>query len=157
MPVLGIRCGMQLLNISQGGSLYYHIPQDLPHALPHVEASDPDHRPRWWSKSAGSLMDRVYGEGEIKVSHMHHIAVDEVAAGFAATARCPDSIVEAIEGAADDWFALGVPFHPEEDRGTKLDICVFEQFLAGVLRAHRGADGGVEPPLPLKLLYHFPP
>ena len=44
IPVLGIGCGMQLLNVSLGGSLFYHIPEDLPNALPHLDASDPDHR-----------------------------------------------------------------------------------------------------------------
>ena len=43
MPVLGIGCGMQLLNVSLGGSLFYHIPEDLPHALPHLDATDPNH------------------------------------------------------------------------------------------------------------------
>ena len=44
MPVFGIGCGMQLLNISQGGNLFLHIPEDLPRALPHLDATDPHHR-----------------------------------------------------------------------------------------------------------------
>jgi putative glutamine amidotransferase len=134
MPVLGIGCGMQLLNVSQGGSLFLHISEDLPQALPHLDPSDPNHshtlvvEPR-------SLMERVYGDGEIRVSSMHHMAVDDVAPGFAVTARCPDGVVEAIESTLADWFAIGVQFHPEEYRGTKLDIGVFERFLAGVARS----------------------
>jgi len=85
----------------------------------------------------GSLMERVYGESEIRVNSMHHMAVDAVAPGFAATARCPDGVVEAIESTMDDWFAMGVQFHPEEDRGTKLDICVFEQFMLGAVLNRR--------------------
>jgi putative glutamine amidotransferase len=134
MPVLGIGCGMQLLNVSLGGSLFYHIPEDLPHALPHLDATDPNHR-HALVVERGTLMDRVYGDSEIRVSSLHHMAVDEVAAGFAVTARCPDGVIEAIESSMDDWFAMGVQFHPEEDRGTKLDICVFEQLMLGVLRA----------------------
>jgi putative glutamine amidotransferase len=134
MPLLGIGCGMQLLNVSQGGSLFYHIPEDLPHALPHLDASDPNHRHALVVEK-GSLMDRVYGESEIRVSSLHHMAVDDVAPDFAVTARCPDGVVEAIESTLDDWPALGVQFHPEEDRGTKLDVCVFEQFLLGIGRA----------------------
>ena len=37
----------------------------------------------------------------------------------------------------DDWFAMGVQFHPEEDRGTKLDICMFEQFMLGIIRTRK--------------------
>ena len=36
-----------------------------------------------------------------------------------------------------DWVALGVQFHPEEDRGTKLDIGVFEQFMLGIIRTRK--------------------
>ena len=50
---------------------------------------------------------------------------------------CPDGVVEAIESTMDDWIALGVQFHPEEDRGTKLDIGVFEQFMLGIIRTRK--------------------
>jgi len=136
IPLLGIGCGMQLLNVSQGGNLFLHIPEDLPHALPHLDESDPHHR-HTLVVEKGSLMERVYGESEIRVNSMHHMAVDAVAPGFAATARCPDGVVEAIESTMDDWFAMGVQFHPEEDRGTKLDICVFEQFMLGAVLNRR--------------------
>ena len=135
-PVLGIGCGMQLLNVSQGGNLFLHVPEDLPGALPHLDSTDPDHRHALVVEK-GSLMDQVYGEGEIRVSSMHHMAVDEVAPGFAITARCPDGVIEAIESTMNDWFAFGVQFHPEEDRGTKLDIGVFEQFMLGIIRTRR--------------------
>jgi putative glutamine amidotransferase len=133
IPVLGIGGGMQLLNVSQGGNLLLHLPEELPKALPHVDASDPNHR-HALVVERGSLMEKIYGEGELRVSSMHHMAVDEVAAGFAVTARCPDGVVEAIESTTD-WFAIGVQFHPEQGRGTELDIGVFEQFMEGVRRS----------------------
>ncbi len=34
MPVFGIGCGMQLLNLSQGGNLFLHLPEDMPRACP---------------------------------------------------------------------------------------------------------------------------
>ena len=40
MPVLGIGCGMQLLNVSQGGNLFLHIAEDLPRALPHADVTE---------------------------------------------------------------------------------------------------------------------
>jgi putative glutamine amidotransferase len=126
---------MQLLNVTMGGNLLLHIPEDLPSALPHYDANDPNHRHALVVEK-GSLMERIYGEGEIRVSSMHHMAVDEVAAGFAVTARCPDGVIEAMESTMDDWFALGVQFHPEGDHGTKLDIGVFEQFLLGIVQTH---------------------
>lgn len=131
LPVFGIGCGMQLLNISQGGNLFLHLPEDMPRALPHCDATDPSHRHALEVKM-GTLMERVYGEGEIRVNSMHHMAIDDVAPGFAATARCPDGVVEAIESTMSDWFAIGTQFHPEADSASALDLRVFEEFVLGV-------------------------
>jgi putative glutamine amidotransferase len=131
MPVFGIGVGMQLLNVSQGGNLFLHIPEDMPRAIPHLDPIDRAHR-HAWEVEAGSLMERVYGEGEIRVNSMHHMAVDEVARGFSVTARCPDGIVEAIESTTDEWFALGTQFHPESASASALDLRIFEEFLVGV-------------------------
>lgn len=134
LPVLGIGCGMQLLNVSQGGNLFLHLPEDLPRALPHTDSSDPQHRHALEVKM-GSLMERVYGEGEIRVNSMHHMAIDDVAPGFIATACCPDGVVEAIESTMPDWFALGTQFHPEAESASALDLRVFEEFVLGVKSA----------------------
>jgi len=131
MPLFGIGAGMQLLNVSQGGNLSLHIPEDKPRAIPHSDPLDPAHR-HALEVVPGSLMERVYGEGEIRVNSMHHMAVDDIAPGFTVTARCPDGIVEAIESTMDDWFALGTQFHPEAGSASALDLRIFEEFLAGV-------------------------
>jgi putative glutamine amidotransferase len=137
MPVFGIGAGMQLLNVSQGGNLLLHIPEDLPHALPHKDPLDPDHR-HTLELVPGSIMDRVYGDGELRVNSMHHMAIDEVAPGFEVTARCPDGVVEAIESRMEDWFAFGTQFHPEASTASALDARIFEEFLTGVEQS-RGA------------------
>jgi putative glutamine amidotransferase len=134
IPVFGIGVGMQLLNVCQGGNLFLHIPEDAPRALPHADKTDPSHR-HALVVERGSLMDRVYGEGEIRVNSMHHMAIDDVAPGFAVTARCPDNIVEAIEYVRPGWFAFGTQFHPEADSATALDLGVFEQFIHGITGA----------------------
>jgi putative glutamine amidotransferase len=131
MPVFGIGVGMQLLNVTHGGNLFLHIPEDAPHALPHKDPQDKSHR-HGLHVEVGSLMERVYGDGEIRVNSMHHMAVDEVAEGFRVTARCPDGIVEAIESEMDDWFALGTQFHPEAVSASALDARIFEEFIEGV-------------------------
>jgi putative glutamine amidotransferase len=131
MPVFGIGTGMQLLNVSQGGNLFLHIPEDLAKAIPHMDSMDPSHRHALVVEQ-GSLMERVYGEGEIRVNSMHHMAIDEVAPGFSVTARCPDGVVEAIESVMDDWFAFGTQFHPESHSASALDLRIFEEFVAGI-------------------------
>ena len=58
MPVLGIGVGMQLLNVTQGGNLFLHLPEDLPNALPHKDPLDPGHR-HGLEVTPGSLMESV--------------------------------------------------------------------------------------------------
>ena len=77
-------------------------------------------------------MERVYGDGELRVNSMHHMAVDDVAPGFEVTARCPDGIIEAIECRIPGWFALGTQFHPEADTASALDMRIFEEFVDAV-------------------------
>lgn len=131
LPMFGIGCGMQLLNVSQGGNLFLHVPEDLPKALPHKDPLDAAHR-HGLEVVPGSLMERVYGDGEIRVNSMHHMAVDMVAPGFQVTARCPDGVIEAIESTREDWFALGTQFHPEAESASALDVRIFEEFLCGI-------------------------
>jgi putative glutamine amidotransferase len=131
MPFLGIGAGMQLLNVSRGGNLFLHIPEDLPNAIPHRDAQDPGHRHGLVVKP-GSVMERVYGEGEIRVSSRHHMAIDELADGFTATATCPDGVIEAIESDDPEWIAIGTQFHPENDASSALDARIFEEFIEAI-------------------------
>jgi putative glutamine amidotransferase len=129
-PVFGIGAGMQLINVTLGGNLLLHIPEDRPTALPHHDPLDPAHR-HTLELTPGSLMERVYGDGELRVNSMHHMALDAIAPGFEVTARCPDGIVEAIESRIPGWFALGTQFHPESDTASALDLRIFEEFIEG--------------------------
>ena len=134
MPVFGVGVGMQLLNVTLGGNLFLHLPEDMPRALPHCDPSDPNHR-HALEVEPGTLMERVYGEGEIRVNSLHHMAIDELGEGLAVTARCPDGVVEAVESTVEDWFALGTQFHPENQSASALDLRIFEEFVAGVVGA----------------------
>ena len=136
LPVYGVGAGMQLINVSQGGNLHLHIPEDLPNALPHKDPLDSAHR-HTLELASGSIMDRVYGDGELRVNSMHHMAIDDVAPGFAVTARCPDGVVEAIESIMLDWFAFGTQFHPEAQSASALDRRIFEEFIAGIAASKR--------------------
>lgn len=137
MPVLGIGAGMQLLNISQGGTLFLHLPEEMPSAIPHKDPQDPEHR-HGLTVVFGTLMERIYGDGEIRVNSMHHQAIDDVAAGFQVSARCPDGVIEAIESTQEDWWAIGTQFHPEAESASALDVRIFEEFLDGVREKSRG-------------------
>lgn len=131
MSVFGIGVGHQLLNLVHGGDLHYHIPVDVPGALPHFDPHDPLHRHSLIIES-DSIVGRVYGEGEIRVTSQHHMAIHRLADGFRCTARCQDGIIEAFESEMMDWFAMGTQFHPESRAASALDIRIFEAFVEGV-------------------------
>lgn len=133
LPFFGIGAGMQLLNVLHGGTLFLHIAEDIGCALPHYEPDDPYHR-HALVVEPDSLLDRVYGDNAILVNSMHHMAIDDVAEGFLATAMCPDSVIEAIESIRDDWFAFGTQFHPEAPSATVLDLRIFGEFIAGIIK-----------------------
>ncbi len=131
LPVLAIGAGMQLLNVTMGGSLFFHIPIDLPKAMPHFDRHSPIHR-HTLEVVSGMMMEKVYGDSEIRVCSRHHMAVNEVAPGFVVSATSPDGVIEAIESEMEDWFAIAVQFHPESANATALDLRIFEEFVESV-------------------------
>jgi putative glutamine amidotransferase len=133
LPLLGIGVGMQQLNVALGGTLYLHLPEDLPRALPHYDPSGGPHRHTILLEPR-TRMEEIYGAGEIRVNSAHHQAVRQVAPGFRAGALAPDGVIEAIEAADPNWFCVGVQWHPESDTSSALDMQLFECFLQACVR-----------------------
>lgn len=144
LPFYGVGVGLQLLNVSQGGNLFLHIPEDMPKSLPHKDPLDSAHR-HALEVTRGTIMERVYGEGEIRVNSMHHMAIDEVAPGFIVSAKCPDGVVEAIESIRPDWFAMGTQFHPEAESASALDLRIIEEFIWAITGEAPAIEGDEEP------------
>jgi putative glutamine amidotransferase len=134
LPVLAIGVGMQQLNLACGGSLYLHLPEEMPRALPH---SDPScHGPHRHAilLEPNTRLDEIYGGGEIRVNSAHHQAVRQVGAKLRVCALAPDGIIEAIEAVDPNWFCVGVQWHPESDTASALDMQLFECFIQACLR-----------------------
>jgi putative glutamine amidotransferase len=113
IPVLGICRGIQLINVAWGGTLV----QDLGMQRPGSE----DHRasmPKFSMTVHNLAIDRdsrlaaALGVDRIPANSMHHQAVDQLAPGFAVTARAEDGTVEAIEF-SESRFVMAVQCHPE--------------------------------------------
>jgi len=131
MSMMAIGVGLQLINVIKGGNLFYHLPIDMPSAIPHKDPHDPNHRHSLVVES-NSILGRVYGEGEIRVNSRHHMAIDRLADSFRVTARCQDGVIEGIESNSDDWLVVGCQFHPESSAASALDIRIFEEFIEGI-------------------------
>lgn len=132
LPVLAIGGGMQMLNVVCGGTLLQHIPEDVPKALHHRDPVEDTLR-HIIEIVPGTRCDQIYGPGEIRVNSQHHMAVDQLAKPFRVSATAPDGVVEAYESADDEWYCLGVQFHPENETASALDMQVFENFIEGCL------------------------
>ena len=110
VPVLGICRGPQVINVALGGTLHQHLPDVLGHSGHRVaDATFASHTAQI---AAGSRLNRLLGES-IQTRCYHHQAIDQVASGLVASARC-DGIIEGIESAGED-FVVGVQWHPEEN------------------------------------------
>jgi putative glutamine amidotransferase len=136
LPVLAIGAGMQLLNVVCGGTLSYEISEDFRRSMPHHERGDVVRHGIELQDETGSLMERVFNDsdacgftGELGITSQHHQAVDDVAPNFRVTARASDGVIEAIESTNPDWFAVGVQFHPEAAKASRLERLVFERWL----------------------------
>lgn len=109
VPTLAICRGMQLLNVSRGGSL---IPElaDVgkdSHGLYRYPRQYP-----WQPVSTveGSIVRELLGP-RVKVNCYHHQAVDRIGDGLLVAATSADGSIEAVED--PDRNVLGVQWHPE--------------------------------------------
>jgi putative glutamine amidotransferase len=133
MPVLGIGLGMQQLNLTFGGNLFLHLPEEMPRALPHRDPSGGAHR-HAVVLEPNTRMEEIYGAGEIRVNSTHHQAVRQLGKGLRVGAVAPDGVIEAIEVVDANWFCVGVQWHPESETASALDMQLFECFLQACLR-----------------------
>jgi putative glutamine amidotransferase len=143
LPVLAVGLGMQQVNVALGGTLYLHLPEDLPRCLPHRDPSARSTGPEDWAGQAhrhlavivpGTRLEELYGPGEIRVNSCHHQAVCQPGKGLRICAQAPDGVIEAIEATDPDHFLIAVQWHPEAFTATALDLQLFESLVQASLR-----------------------
>jgi len=128
IPLLAIGVGMQLLNVLCGGSLFQHLPEDLPRCLPHYDPHGGFHR-HLLEVTPGTRIDEIYGPGDLRVNSHHHQAVHRVAPNFRVSALAPDGVIEAIEPIDPNWFCVGIQWNPAIHTGSALDMQLFEALV----------------------------
>jgi putative glutamine amidotransferase len=119
LPVLAICRGMQILNVTLGGTLQ----QDLVNAdgtHPHRKLVGTfEGNEHVVMLEPGSLAARSAGE-EVHVGRCHHHqAIKDLGEGLIITGRADDGVTEAVETTDQRWV-LGVQWHPEADEESRV-------------------------------------
>ena len=112
-PILCVCRGVQVLNVTFGGTLIQDIPSQLPEALRHmqipVDRADPTHSV---DIVKDSYLYEAFGNETVLTNSFHHQCINKVAPGFSVSAKARDGVIEAIE--VKEERILGVQWHPEE-------------------------------------------
>lgn len=127
LPVLGICGGQQILNVTLGGTLFQHIPDEIPHALEHKQPHTPNQGSHPIKIEKGTLLYQLLGTEDFFVNSFHHQAVKDPGPGVVINARTPDGIIEGIEDPRYK-FCLGLQWHPEFIT-TPLERALFNNFI----------------------------
>jgi putative glutamine amidotransferase len=142
-PLFAICFGMQVLNVSRGGTLIQDIASQLPEAINHeqgVPRDRPSHRVNLAEKTR---LANIAGVESLIVNSHHHQAIETLGADLTATAWSADGIIEALEDPRPDRFVVAVQWHPE--LGWERDAISRRLFEAFVAEASKtvGAAGAV--------------
>ena len=135
LPTLGICRGAQVLNVTRGGKLIEHIPDEVGERILH-RAPPREPIAHGIRLKAGSRLARIFGREEFEAASWHHQALRGVAEGFEAVGHAPDGTIEAIELTSHPWL-IAVQWHPELTAAS--DPLQQKLFDAIVEEARRGS------------------
>jgi putative glutamine amidotransferase len=140
LPILAICRGLQVLNISRGGTLVQHLPDTVGNDVAHRQVEGSSHVTHEVDIAPASHLGRLMGDHRPQVNSFHHQAVDRLGAGLEAVAFSPDGVVEGIE-APGDAFTVGVQWHAECLTGRPEHAALFSGLVDA---AERHAELGQE-------------
>jgi putative glutamine amidotransferase len=159
LPLLAICFGLQIWNVTRGGTLIQDIGSQHPEAIKHEQGaprSRRSHRVRLLEGSRVRVLARA--ESALVNSH-HHQALETLGRNLRATAWTSDGLIEAAEDTREGLWALGVQWHPEvawhEDG---FSCALFNSFVEaardfagrGEGRKVSGASEKDAPPVPVR-------
>lgn len=132
LPVLGICFGLQILNVSRGGSLIQDIDSQVESAIKHDQGM-PLERASHAIKVEGNGVVSKAAENAagLRVNSHHHQAVGRLGSDLTAVAWSNDGVIEAVEDSRPDRWIVGVQWHPELSwRTDTLSRNLFERFVS---------------------------
>lgn len=147
IPLFAICFGMQVLNVSRGGTLIQDISSQVPDAIKHEQGPPrdrPSHRIRLLENTR---LSTIAGAVDALVNSHHHQAIESVGANLVATAWATDGVIEAMEDPRLDQFIVAVQWHPE--LGWQNDLLsqrLFRAFVNEAANVHEAHLDSVSTP-----------
>ena len=139
LPILAICRGQQLLNVSLGGNLYQHVPEEPGGEIAHRLPGKGQHGAHEVEIEPGSLLSQALGgTTSAHVNSYHHQAVHALGRGVRPVAWAPDGLVEGIE-VPDCGFAVGVQWHAEAIVERPEQLALFREFVSAAGRYGSGS------------------
>jgi putative glutamine amidotransferase len=141
-PVFGICRGLQLLNVTYGGTLLQDIPTQRPEALDHRMPGKYEHHHHTVEFVPGTHLASLFPDvSRATTNSIHHQGIKDLAPDFVVEARCPeDGMIEAVRRRGPG-FVAGVQWHPEfhdpTDPVTLDDTPILHAFLTAARQARR--------------------
>jgi putative glutamine amidotransferase len=131
IPLFAICFGVQILNVSRGGSLIQDVASQWPSAIKHQQGAPRDRHSHSVRLLEGSLMEQLAESGRAPVNSHHHQALETLGRELVATAWASDGLVEAVEDPRSDRFVIGVQWHPELGWARdEFARALFERFVS---------------------------
>lgn len=141
-PVLGICRGLQLINVTLGGSLYQDLPIQHPSSVCHRQPAPYDQPIHPVELVPNTPLQKCLGKEELPVNSCHHQGIKELASGLQPMAYAQDGLVEAV-WKPGSRFVWAVQWHPEfshkVDENSRKIFRTFVKAAAG--DSIFGADG----------------
>lgn len=146
LPLFAICFGMQVLNVSRGGTLIQDIGSQVSNAIKHEQGAPRDRPSHGIKLTKSSFLASLAGDEKTLVNSHHHQAIETVGRELVAVAVASDGLIEAVEDTRADHFILGVQWHPEMGwKEDKFSQALFNSFISAATdysMQHR--DSGIE-------------
>jgi putative glutamine amidotransferase len=113
IPLFAICFGLQILNVSRGGTLIQDINSQVVGAIKHEQGVPRDRPSHKVNLLEGSRLSEIACTDEHLVNSHHHQAVENVGRDLVAVSWASDGVIEAIEDPRRDRFIVAVQWHPE--------------------------------------------
>lgn len=135
LPVLGICFGMQILNVSRGGTLIQDIESQIENPIKHEQGIPLERNSHSIEIVENSRLSRLItsessDKKTVQVNSHHHQAIKKIGNNLNATAWAKDGVIECIEDERADRFVFAVQWHPELSWKTdELSNNIFKNFV----------------------------